>query len=172
MTETRSIGATFFTASLVIGAVIAFVAAGNLPDVGGQGSLPPSFFPRITTAGIALLASICLIRDIAAMYRAQQRPCLPSITLVGVAGLTIFIVMMGYALLFERLGYILSTALFVVVSVAVLSLLARQSGQEKGPWSLRRGVGLVALALVFAITIFYLFLVGFSITLPGLPLAN
>ncbi|WP_249975335.1 tripartite tricarboxylate transporter TctB family protein [Vreelandella olivaria] len=172
MTETRSIGATLFNAAVVVGAAVAFVASGNLPDIGGQGSLPPSFFPRVTTAAIALLASICLIRDVAAMYRAQQRPCFPSITLVGVAGLAIFAVMMGYALLFERLGYILSTALFVVTSVAVLSLLARRSGQEKGAWSLRRGVGLVVLALAFAITIFYLFLVGFSITLPGLPLAD
>lgn len=69
------------------------------------------------------------------------------------------IISVGYALVFEHLGYIISTFLFMV------SMLTITSGTK--PW-----VKNIIIALLFSVGVFFVFNTLLSISLPPLPFAE
>lgn len=164
----KSIGQVVFGVLLLLAAVAAFIHAGTLPSGHATNTLPPSFFPRAISALVAVLALYCLIRELRATQWREFSRGLPSIGVGGSIGVALFVLMAGYATLFERLGYIVSTALFVTLCVVLLSVGARYGGTGESIPGVRQWLGLIALSLAFAAGVFYVFLWGFSIALPTL----
>lgn len=164
----KSIGQGVFSGGLLVAAVVAFLHSRTIPGGHATGTLPPSFFPQAISLCVAVLALYCLVRELRAIPWRRLEPRLPSVTTAGRVGIALFLLMAGYAFAFERLGYILSTTLFVTLCVALLSLGARMRGAEGETTGIVRWLGVAALSGGFAVVVFYVFLWGFSIALPTL----
>ncbi|WP_438767113.1 tripartite tricarboxylate transporter TctB family protein [Kushneria sp. TE3] len=141
--------------------------AWHLPANAAGGSLSPAFFPRAISSAIAILLLISMVRGlIAGTLLARDTSDKPSsspawVPVVGWCAVALLLVL--YAALLEPLGYVLSTAGFIFLCVALVSVLARQPGESI---AIGRVLMLALFSAVVSVAIFLIFSVGFEIVLP------
>ncbi|MDL5362178.1 tripartite tricarboxylate transporter TctB family protein [Halalkalicoccus sp. NIPERK01] len=131
---------------LLAGAVFALSA--GFPA--GPGETGPAFYPRVIAGLIALFAVVQLVRSLAGDPRAHEITLGSTRRVVGVA-----VGVLAYVLLLPWLGFVVATALFLVVGM-------RYSGVDS---PLRIGVVAVGLTL----GLHYVFGVFLRIPLPESP---
>ncbi|MGO2241828.1 MAG: tripartite tricarboxylate transporter TctB family protein [Halomonas sp.] len=165
----RDIGKPLFNLFLMIISAVAFVVASGLPNYEIVGDLSPAFFPQLLSGLIFLFAIPCLVKDVSEWRAAKgvrSQSTDSSRTRGVVQWLFIIVLLIGYIVAFEPLGYIASTALFIFFCVVGLVFI---SGVWASLSATERGKSLVA-ALIFAILltlgIFYVFTELFNIPLP------
>ncbi|REC96458.1 tripartite tricarboxylate transporter TctB family protein [Kushneria indalinina] len=141
--------------------------AWHLPANAAGGSLSPAFFPRAISSAIVLLLLISMVRGLiagtlltrdATNEEATAPAWVPVVAWGAVALLLVF-----YAMLLEPLGYVISTALFLFLCVAIVSVLSRQRGESI---AIGRVLMLALFAATVSVAIFLIFSVGFEIVLP------
>lgn len=141
--------------------------AWNLPANAAGGSLSPAFFPRAISSAIAILLLISMVRGLMAgtllaSDASDDAATAPRwVPVVGWCGVALLLVL--YATLLEPLGYVISTALFLFICVAMVSVLSRQSGEHI---AMGRVLMLALFSAVVSVAIFLIFSVGFEIVLP------
>ena len=141
--------------------------AWNLPANAAGGSLSPAFFPRAISSAIAILLLISMVRGLMAgtllaSDASDDAATAPRwVPVVGWCGVALLLVL--YATLLEPLGYVISTALFLFICVAMVSVLSRQSGERI---AMGRVFMLALFSAVVSVAIFLIFSVGFEIVLP------
>ncbi|MGO2393221.1 MAG: tripartite tricarboxylate transporter TctB family protein [Halomonas sp.] len=165
----RDIGKPLFNLFLMITSAIAFVVASGIPDFEIVGDLSPAFFPQLLSGLIFLLALPCLVKDVnewrmAAGARSQSAGVSRKRSIAQ--WLFIILLLIGYIVSFEPLGYIASTAFFTFVCVVGLAFV---SGVWASLSAIERGKSLIAtlvFALLLTLGIFYVFTELFNIPLP------
>lgn len=141
--------------------------AWNLPANAAGGSLSPAFFPRAISSAIAILLLISMVRGLIAgtllaRDASDDAATTPGwVPVVGWCGVALLLVL--YATLLEPLGYVISTALFLFLCVAMVSVLSRQTGERI---AIGRVLMLALFSAVVSVAIFLIFSVGFEIVLP------
>ncbi|GHC32823.1 hypothetical protein GCM10010082_29200 [Kushneria pakistanensis] len=141
--------------------------AWNLPANAAGGSLSPAFFPRAISSAIAILLLISMVRGLVAgtllardtSDEAATSPAWVPVLAWGAVALLLVL----YAVLLEPLGYVVSTALFLFLCVAIISVLSRQRGDGI---PMVRVLMLALFSAVVSVAIFLIFSVGFEIVLP------
>ncbi|WP_457807914.1 tripartite tricarboxylate transporter TctB family protein [Kushneria sp. EE4] len=162
----RDIGKPLFDLLLVIASIAAFAVSTTLPDIEIVGDLSPAFFPMLISALVFLFAVPCLIKDFREWQTADAGRRTGSSR--GVAQwLLIVALALVYILIFERLGYILSTAIFTFLCVVGL-LLTGGTWRDMTPAGRAKSLaGAVAFAGILSVVIFYVFTELFEIPLPA-----
>lgn len=141
--------------------------AWHLPANAAGGSLSPAFFPRAISLSIVILLLISMIRGlIAGTLLARDVSDSDNATpawVPVVAWCAIALLLVLYALFLEPLGYVVSTALFLFLCVAIVSVLSHQRGDAIRPV---RVLMLALFSAAVSVAIFLIFSVGFEIVLP------
>ena len=141
--------------------------AWHLPANAAGGSLSPAFFPRAISSAIAILLLISLIRGLIAgtLLARETRDDAARVSAWGpvVAWGGVVLLLVLYAALLEPMGYVISTALFLFLCVAMVSVLSHQRGESIRPV---RVLMLALFSAVVSVSIFLIFSVGFEIVLP------
>ncbi|REC96467.1 tripartite tricarboxylate transporter TctB family protein [Kushneria indalinina] len=163
----RDIGKPLFDLLLVVASAAAFAVSMTLPNIEIVGDLSPAFFPMLISALVFLFAVPCLIKDFREWQAAGtdgERTGAPR----GVAQwLLIVALALVYILIFERLGYIVSTAIFVFACVVGLLLTGGTWRELTNARRAKSLAGAAVFAAVLAVVIFYVFTELFEIPLPG-----
>ncbi len=168
----RDIGKLIFDLFLVVASAIGFYMATTLPAVSMAGGLSPASFPKLISGLIFVSALPCLFRDTYEWYVAgkgrDNRPISKGVqSRKGVVQwlIVVFLVVL-YILLFERIGYIASTAIFCFLNVFCLFV---ASGDFSGKSTSHRLIRLVeysVFSIVLSVAIYYVFTQLFNIPLP------
>ncbi len=166
----RDIGKPLFDLALLVAAAAAFAFATTLPEVRVPGDISPAFFPKMLSALIFLCAIPCLIKDLREWRDAG--PTNDTEVSVGgrlAIGQWVFVVALtiAYILAFERLGYIVSTALFAAFCVLGMLLLSGVWRQLSALARFRSLGGTAVFAIVLAVSIYFVFTEVFRIPLPS-----
>lgn len=128
--------------------------ARRLPAVKYAVGPGPAFLPVLLGVALALLSLILL--GVALRKRAGERPDFWAGWPGTLRILVILLALLGYAFLFERLGYVVSTTLFLAFLLAVV---------EPQPWWVVASIPLVSSFLSYL-----LFVRGLKIPFPKGPL--
>jgi putative tricarboxylic transport membrane protein len=141
--------------SVLIGVGYTYLAW-TLPRATVGNPMAPSVFPLILGGGMTLMGILLLIQENARGSNKEGRRVSFTLTLYGksIAAVTLLCVL--YAFFFERIGYLLSTFLFLV---AVLYLF---NGKER--WK-----SILGISLGFSVGVYILFGEVLSIQLPRMP---
>ncbi|MCB8887847.1 tripartite tricarboxylate transporter TctB family protein [Vreelandella malpeensis] len=164
----RDIGKPLFNVVLIIVSASVFVAASAFPDVNIPGDLSAAFFPKFLSGLIFILAIPCLIKDFQEWRKGGQAVSSSSISLVRGASQWLFVILLliAYVYAFERLGYMISTALFTFSCVVGLTVLSGTWGTLSTAVKSKALAGALVFSVVLAVTIFYVFTDLFKIPLP------
>ncbi|WP_445621482.1 tripartite tricarboxylate transporter TctB family protein [Kushneria sp. Sum13] len=163
----RDIGKPLFDLLLVIASAAAFAVSTTLPNIEIIGDLSPAFFPKLISALVFVFAVPCLIKDFREWQAADTRIERTTSSRGVVQWLLIVALALGYILIFERLGYIVSTAIFTFSCVMGL-LLAGGTWRELTAARRARSLASAAVfAIVLSVVIFYVFTELFEIPLPA-----
>lgn len=133
------------------------------------GSLPPAFFPKAICILLLVLLSISLLKTIHGMVKKREGSAEISFSHSAVIPVISWLVVLSlliiYAVVLERLGYIVSTTLLVFCVVGTLVIFSADPDNRVSA----KGVAqLGAFAASVSVTIFLLFSKGFGIMLPTL----
>ncbi len=134
------VGALFLTA-----AAMAFVLAGNLQSTTNAADPGPAAYPRL----MATLMGLCALT---VMVQAVRSPFTPVGGGKWMLALVTFAIAVVYLLLFEPLGYLISTAALIVVMLLL--------------GGVRNLVQLVAVPVAYVATTYYLFSSVLMLQLP------
>jgi len=162
----RDIGKPIFDLLLLIASAAAFAYSTTLPDIEIVGDLSPAFFPKLISALIFLFAIPCLIKDVREWRAASPDSSTASsrqgiLQWLWIVGLTLV-----YILVFERFGYIASTALFTFCCVIGLLIVSGTWREQHAAQRLKGIVGAAIFAVVLTVAIYYVFTDLFEIPLP------
>jgi putative tricarboxylic transport membrane protein len=140
--------------SLILGIVVTVIAI-NLPEA----SIGISYAPRVFPTGLGILMTLFsilqLIKEYIRVRGADEKstagtdPYLVSVLLTCVFGFL-------YAILFKRIGYVLSTFLFLELELWLFN--------GKSNWKVNTIV-----ALAFSVGVYLLFAKAFGVYLPKIP---
>ncbi|MCS2608615.1 tripartite tricarboxylate transporter TctB family protein [Halomonas dongshanensis] len=164
----RDIGKPLFNVVLIIVSASVFVAASAFPNVNIPGDLSAAFFPQLLSALIFIFAIPCLIKDFQEWRTGDVTASSSSISLARAAGQWLFVILLliAYVYAFERLGYMISTALFIFFCVVGLAVLSGTWGTLSIAGKSKALAGALVFAVVLAVAIFYVFTDLFKIPLP------
>ena len=163
----RDIGKPLFDLLLVIASSAAFAVSTTLPNIEIVGDLSPAFFPKLISALVFLFAVPCLINDFRE-WRLAGADSESSVSPRGVVQwLLIVALTLSYILIFERLGYIVSTTIFTFCCVIGLLLAGGTWGELTAARRVKSLVGTGVFAIVLTVVIFYVFTELFEIPLPS-----
>ncbi|WP_456267497.1 tripartite tricarboxylate transporter TctB family protein [Kushneria sp. AK178] len=163
----RDIGKPLFDLLLLIASSAAFAVSTTLPNIEIVGDLSPAFFPMLISALVFLFAVPCLIRDWREWQAAGSESQGAGSRRGVVQWLLIVALALMYILVFERLGYIVSTAVFTFSCVIGLLLAGGAWGEMTNAQRLKSLAGAGVFAVVLAVVIFYVFTELFEIPLPA-----
>lgn len=163
----RDIGKPLFDLLLVIASAAAFAVSTTLPNIEIIGDLSPAFFPKLISALVFLFAVPCLIKDFREWQAADTRVERTISSRGVVQWLLIVALALGYILIFEQLGYIVSTAIFTFSCVIGLLLAGGTWRELTAARRARSLAGAAVFAIVLAVVIFYVFTELFEIPLPA-----
>ncbi|MFQ3788576.1 tripartite tricarboxylate transporter TctB family protein [Halomonas sp. A29] len=167
----KSLGDVLFHLVLIGMASFFLIQASQLPTSAAGGNLSPAFFPKsICILIICLLvfsllkssrSAIAAVRDVANLNLAQHwRSTTCWLLLLGL--------MVAYALSLERAGYIITTGVFLFLSVLVVTLMSNPDDEGRDRIGIRRVVFLAVFSALAATLIYLVFTKGFNIILPTL----
>ena len=133
----------------------------TLPRATVGNPIGPILFPLILGGGMTILGGMLLVQEYHRIKKTQggEKKVSLSLTMYGKSILIVTVFCIFYVALFERIGYVLSTFLFLG---AVLLLF---NGREK--WKIS-----VLIALCFSVGVYVLFGSVLSIQLPRMPLVG
>lgn len=163
----RDIGKPLFDLLLVIASSAAFAVSTTLPNVEIIGDLSPAFFPKLISALVFLFAVPCLIKDFREWQAAGAGGARTGSPRGIVQWLLIVVLALVYILIFERLGYIVSTAIFTFACVVGLLLVGGTWREMTNAHRAKSLAGAAVFAVVLAVVIFYVFTELFEIPLPA-----
>ncbi|GHC32772.1 hypothetical protein GCM10010082_29120 [Kushneria pakistanensis] len=193
----QDIGKPVFDLILLVASATGFVMASQLPDVVVLGDLSPAFFPQLISALVFICAVPCLIRDtrqwLAARHTSasttaplstdtsaspsapqkassapQEAPATPSRGRRNtLQWLFVVAVSLAYIVMFEPLGYVISTTLFCLACVIGLWCIGGSHKGMTGAAMLKNIAGYAVYALVLAMAIYIVFTRVFQIPLPN-----
>lgn len=163
----RDIGKPLFDLLLVIASAAAFAVSTTLPNIEIIGDLSPAFFPKLISALVFVFAVPCLIKDVREWQAADPRNERTISSRGVVQWLLIVALALGYILIFEKLGYIVSTAIFIFSCVIGLLLASGTWRELTSARRVRSLAGAAVFAIVLAVVIFYVFTELFEIPLPA-----
>ncbi|MDQ7727751.1 tripartite tricarboxylate transporter TctB family protein [Halomonas sp. SpR8] len=168
----KEIGKPIFDLFLVVAAATGFYMATTLPAVSMAGGLTPATFPKLISGLIFLCAVPCLIRD-SYEWLAARRGRDEAITLNTMPSkkgmmqwLIIVALIIVYINLFERLGYIVSTALFCFFNVVCLIAASGEFQKLNNSRKLRNLTAYTIFSVALSLVIYYVFTELFNIPLP------
>lgn len=163
----RDIGKPLFDLLLVIASVAAFAVSTTLPNIEIVGDLSPAFFPKLISVLVFLFAVPCLIKD----FREWQAAGAGTESARSSRGIVQWFLIVAlsliYILMFERLGYIVSTAIFTFACVVGLLLAGGTWRELTAARRAKSLAGAGVFAVVLAVVIFYVFTELFEIPLPS-----
>ena len=165
----RDIGKPLFNLFLLIASASVFVAATALPNFEIPGDLSPAFFPKLLSGLVFVLAIPCLVNDVREWWMAEgissETP--RTMRVRGIAQwFFVVILLAGYILAFERLGYIASTFLFAFCCVMGLVMLSGVWTTLSASLRVKSLLTVLVFSAVLSVTIFYVFTDLFKIPLP------
>ncbi|MFB9866971.1 tripartite tricarboxylate transporter TctB family protein [Vreelandella sulfidaeris] len=168
----KDIGKPIFDLFLVVASAIGFYMATTLPAVSMAGGLSPASFPKLISGLIFVCAVPCLIRDsyewlAARRVREEDAALNATPSKKGVLQwLIIVALIVVYINLFERFGYIASTAIFCFLNVVCLVVTSGEFQKLSNGRKLRNLAGYTVFALALSLVIYYVFTQLFNIPLP------
>ncbi|SDM94562.1 Tripartite tricarboxylate transporter TctB family protein [Franzmannia pantelleriensis] len=170
----RDIGKPLFDIFLLVASGIGFYYATTLPSITSAGGITPAFFPKLLSGLIFVCAVPCFIRD-SLEWLSQRRERDYEAQNVRSDGpksavaqwLFIMALIIGYAIIFERLGYLVSTSLFCFLSVLGMVMLSGEFSGMSAVNKLKSGLGYLAFSIILSSSIFFVFTALFNIPLPN-----
>ncbi|MCM2972221.1 tripartite tricarboxylate transporter TctB family protein [Larsenimonas suaedae] len=163
----RDLGKPLFDLVLLIASAAAFVHASALPNIDIVGDLSPAFFPQLISAAVFVLATPCFINDLRE-WRSTARGDHPVGHRRAVAQwLLVVALTLGYTLVFERLGYIPSTAVFTFCCVVGFTVTSGGLSALSMGGKVKALAAAALFAVVLASSVYYVFTELFDIPLPG-----
>lgn len=168
----KDIGKPIFDLFLVVVSAIGFYMATTLPAVSMAGGLSPASFPKLISGLIFVCAVPCLIRDShewLAARRVREEGTVLNATLLKkgiLQWLTIVALIIVYINFFERLGYIVSTAIFCFLNVVCFVITSGEFQKLSNSRKLRNLSAYTVFALALSLVIYYVFTELFNIPLP------
>lgn len=170
----RDIGKPLFDIFLLVASGIGFYYATTLPSIASAGGITPAFFPKLLSGLIFICAVPCFIRD-SLEWLSQRRES--GYKGEGIRGdgpksavaqwFFIMVLIIGYALIFERLGYLVSTTLFCFLAVLGMVVLSGEFSNMSSSEKLKSGLGYLAFSIILSSSIFFIFTALFNIPLPN-----
>ena len=149
------------TLSVIIGIVYGILAY-NIKRSPMGNPLAPSLFPLILAAGMVIFGVMLLIKsDLQATKRAFEKIKTTKTAndiLSNKMIIATIVASVVYALIFEHLGYIISTILFIGFILTITNG--------------RKWVKNLIISVVFSIAVYYIFNNLLGIVLPGIPFIN
>lgn len=168
----KDIGKPIFDLFLVVASATGFYMATTLPAVSMAGGLSPASFPKLISGFIFVCAVPCLIRDSyewLAAKREQEEEAIRNNTTSKksmMQWLTIVVLIVFYINIFERVGYIASTAVFCFLNVVCLVVFSGEFRKLRNSQKLRSLAAYIVFSLALSLTIYYVFTELFNIPLP------
>ena len=160
------------TAQQMISRAATLAQATDKPSGAANVYMSSTTFPRIVLLTMLMLLGVLLAKNIRPAIAALSAGSVPwpAITSKGsIAWLLVLIAALLYALLLERLGYVLSTFLFVFAALSTLTLLQTD---DKARNRAKRILMMMLFSAAVAFGLFFFFSYGFNIILPQLGDAN
>ena len=127
---------------------LAWTQARGIPFQNLEGGLGPAFFPYVLLAVLAILGIISMFIAFYSNARASKEK---NTKRYHVLSFSIFCLLIAYGILFERIGFLVSTFLFLIGAMIVLKTRWWQS---------------LGLALLLTFGIYGIFIVCFKVPLP------
>lgn len=141
--------------SILIGVGYSYLAW-TLPRATVGNPMAPSIFPLLLGAGMTLMGCILLIQENVHASKKEKKTVSLTFTSYGKSIATVTLLCVLYAFLFERIGYLLSTFLFLGF------ILYMFNGKER--WK-----SILGISLGFSVGVYILFGEVLSIQLPRMP---
>lgn len=169
----KDIGKPIFDLFLLVASAIGFYMATTLPAVSMAGGLSPASFPKLISGLIFVCAVPCLIRDsyewlVARRVRKAETVLNATAPKKGILQwLTIVALIIVYINLFERLGYLVSTALFCFFNVVFLVVVSGEFQKLSNSRKLRNLAAYTIFSVILSLVIYYVFTELFNIPLPN-----
>jgi len=130
--------------------------AWTLPRATVGNPLAPLIFPLMLGGGMTLLGILLLIQEAVRASRKEGKPVSFTFTQYGKSIATVSLLCGLYAFFFERIGYLLSTFLFLSIVLYLFN------GKER--WK-----SILSISLGFSVGVYVLFGEVLSIQLPRMP---
>ena len=169
----KDIGKPIFDLFLLVASAIGFYMATTLPAVSMAGGLSPASFPKLISGLIFVCAVPCLIRDsyewlVARRVRKAETALNATASKKGILQwLTIVALIIVYINVFERLGYLVSTALFCFFNVVLLVVVSGEFQRLSNSRKLRNLAAYTIFSVLLSLVIYYVFTELFNIPLPN-----
>lgn len=129
----------------------------TLPRATVGNPIAPSIFPLILGFGMSLMGIILLIQEKARTQKKEGKPISFILTQYGKSITAVTLLCVFYVILFERIGYLLSTFLFLSVVLYMFN--------GKNRWK-----SILGISLGFSVGVYILFGEVLNIQLPRMPL--
>lgn len=144
-------------ASIILGAVYAYQAY-VLPRATVGNPMGPVLYPMILGCGLVIFGVVLTIQELARLRKTggQGRIKSAKITVFGRNIAIVSALCVGYAFLFERAGYVISTFLFLCTVLLLFNGMKR--------WKIS-----LILSAAFSVGVYLLFSTVLSIQLPPMP---
>ncbi|MGP9765866.1 tripartite tricarboxylate transporter TctB family protein [Halomonas sp. AOP13-D3-9] len=168
----KDIGKPIFDLFLVVASAIGFYMATTLPAVSMAGGLSPASFPKLISGLIFVCAVPCLIRDCSEWFgaRVDREVDKTRNAMSSKKGMMQWLIIVAliivYINLFERLGYIVSTALFCFFNVVCLVVASGEFQKLSNSRKLRNLAAYTIFSVALSLVIYYVFTELFNIPLP------
>lgn len=141
--------------SFLIGIGYSYMAW-TLPRATIGNPIAPSIFPLILGGGMTLMGILLLIQEKMRAFNNERKPVSFALTHYGKSIAEVTLLCVLYAFFFERIGYLLSTFLFLMVVLYLFN------GKER--WK-----SILGISLGFSVGVYLLFGEVLSIQLPRMP---
>lgn len=143
--------------AIVFGGAIYFLS-GSIVIKGKEGDINSAFLPKLIAGLMVLLGVLLLIgalRKIKSSAQAQQEKSDSSLLPAAIS----FANLIVYVLIFKPVGFLVSTVIYLTLQMYIMSPDRKPSIKTLGFW--------VALAVVVAVAIYFVFTKGFALPLPS-----
>ncbi|GAB4364025.1 MAG: hypothetical protein Kow009_00690 [Spirochaetales bacterium] len=144
--------------TILLGSMYTYLAW-MLPRATVGNPIAPSVFPLILGGGMTLMGILLLVEEKTLPSKKEGKPVSFTITQYGKSIATVVLLCVLYAMSFERLGYLLSTFLFLALLLYVFN------GKER--WK-----SILGISVGFSLGVYVLFGQVLNIQLPRMPFLN